>query len=689
MNRFPQLLTLAIFALTAFALIAHFFGDLRPHPIYGTIRLDPEHPPPPAGFLKHEWVEIEFKAPADRLTGFYFPGLLPQEHSEVEIKVENLSEQLLAHESVLRDHASEVRFEKFARKGDDIRLSLRWKPETRPTIVSENGQPIFLTSTESKIEAPPPAGGDPVELSADDPLVFHFVAEEADLQSIIFPGMRRGVSKVRLRIFNETRGVELRSTKWTRDDKPFKRWNPNNAAGDRIRVELSWEPSANPPSLKQADVEPAEQLLVKVGGVESDFRPVFVAQYFWGTRGLQWLWPLAAIALGVAIWKPRRSTVITFFVVTGLLSTLTSMLFWQQRYSLVSAHTDPDRYGRYGQFLHDAVFEGRDLSENQEFQDYPHAYAAGVPAILAALCRIFPPEAGHAGFAPQIGYVGLVAVCGFGVLLLLGHIGREVFDLSDRQLLAGFAILASHLVFLKAFARPSTDLPGLLTVVAMIAVLLWRIRLAKPTQLVVGALVAFPLLFFRPSGPLHLLFFGIAFVVVDCVREGKLSPLKRIGAGFALVGPATAVFFILFFAFGWKHNLEIAFAKKTEFYDVTAWKNLLDCLPAVLGVLPVFWIFARFRGPLERKSAWIIIAWIAFYLVMIVATRAPFLTRLFLPLIPFFVLFALVGIREISVRWRWIGYALLGIASIANIAITIWLTTLPNLPPMPWARFIY
>jgi hypothetical protein len=686
-NRFPNTITWAIFAVAAFGLIAAISGDFRPQPVYSNLRVDPENPPAPEGFLHHEWVEIDFKAPGRNLNGFYFVGLLHSEKPEVDIRVENLSQQLLVYEGVIRDRATSADFEGANEVGDEMRLAFRWAFEPAPSILSREGTPLFKVSTEKKIPLDSDIENlDAIELKPDEPFVATFEAAEADLRAIVFPGMQRGEkSRVSLRIFNETRDIELRSTKWARDDRLEKVWTPNNAVGDRIRLELTWLPLTKTPNLQQAEVFPADsEMKIRVGGEETDFRPVFLVQYAWPTRALQWLWPLGLITFGIAFWKPRRSTVIVFLVMTGLLCTITSLMFWQQRLGLASAHTDPDRYGRYGQFLHDYVFEADKRDEilaNPEFLDYQHAYAAGVPAILAGLYGVF---------SPQVAYAGLVAVCGFGVLLLLGHIGRNVFDLSDRQLLAGFGILASHIVFLKAFARPSTDLPGLLTVVAMIALLIWRMREAQPRQLWISALLGIALVFVRPSGPFCLLFFGIAFVVVDCVREKRLEPLKRIATGFAVAGPATALFAALFFFFGWSHNLEEAFVKKSEFYFGTTLTDFLVCLPALLNILPVLWIFARFRGPLERKSAWIIVAWIGFYIVMIIATRAPFLTRLFLPLVPFFVIFALVGIREIRCGWRrGLAYALIGATAAANIAITIWLTTLPNLPPAPFARFIY
>lgn len=693
MSRFFDILIWIVFSGLAVILIGLLSWDFRPSPIYGALLVKPEVEYPKE-FDEGEWFEIDFAATARNLNGIYWLGLLPNRQLQLEARLDNRTTDEVIYHGITTDAESLTKFEGNNDVGDDLRLSFRWAPEEAPIVLAaaDDGTPLFRVSAnkegsgaEWRSEPTPGDEWDELALEPNKPLITHFEAAEAGLRAIYFPGMRRDpISRVDLFMFNETRGTELKKAKWTGAEEPIKILQPGNEIGDRIRVELKWRPFEPRPNLQQSYFPPAEKMEVRIGGEETDFTPIFKAEYAWPTRQLQWLWPLVVIAFGIAIWRTNRWSKAAFLVVLGLLCVLTSLMFWQQRYGIAAMHTDPDRYARYGQFLHDYVTDAEkrdEIAANPEFRDYPHAYVATVPVTLAALYTFLPKD---------VAYTTLVAFCSFGVLILLGHIGRRVFELTDRQLLIGLSMLAMHVVFLKAFARPSSDMPGLLAIVAMIAMLLWRLREETRHQIWLAALLGIALVFVRPSAPLYLFFFGVGFVIVDWIREQKINVLKRVIVGFAVAGPATALFFLAFWYFGWSHNLNLAFEKKQSFHNVTTFDAFAVCLPALLQLLPLLWIRGGFRNPLERKSAYLILAWLGFYLLMILLTKAPFLTRLFLPMVPFFVLFAMLGLRDLKSRLsRAVAYSLIAVSIAANVGATIYLTTLPHLPPQPFARFIY
>lgn len=681
MSQFPYKLSWAIFAAAALPLIWVLSHDFRPQPIYPNLgsapaRVDLER------FHRGEWLDVEFEAPKENLNGFYWHQLLPSSRLRLEVRVTNLTQQNVLYEGVNADANPVTEFNPRNAPGDRIQLSLRAIPEEAPLIyVEESGVPFLRFSVTKEVSNEAPEGLKTARLGPNQPTVLTFAAEEADLRVVAAPDLLQdNRSRVAMLIVNETSGAELKKTSWSGGDASIKMWSPNNAVGDWLRVELTWTPARM--NLEQSAVPPAEQLLVKLGGEEIDFTPVFQTRYEWMTRGIWFSALVVCVGVFALAGRWRWPAVV---VASGLFCVIVSLNFWQQNYTLVSTHTDPDRYGRYGEFLHQIVFDSSKRAEvlaNPEFRDYPHSYVAFVPAILAGLRAI--------GLPKDVAYPILVAISAVGVLLLLRHIGRTAFGLSDRLLMVGVLMLAAHMVFLKAFARPSTDMPGVLAGTAMIAVLLWRLREETRSQLWLAALLGLALVMVRPIGPLYLFFFGCGFVSVDWIRERQLRPLKRIATGFAVAGPATAIFALCFWIFGWKHNLELAFEKKTEFYGHATLRTLLETLPAVLQLLPLLWVRVRLRNRSEWLGAAVIGAWLLFYLMIIVVVRAPFVTLLFLPVIPFLVLFGLVGLRELKTRFgRWVAYSLIVAAAAANIGVTIYLATLPALPPAPFSQFIY
>lgn len=132
--------------------------------------------------------------------------------------------------------------------------------------------------------------------------------------------------------------------------------------------------------------------------------------------------------------------------------------------------------------------------------------------------------------------------------------------------------------------------------------------------------------------------------------------------------------------------------KSIEFQTFSTGPLFLRCLIPLLTILPVAWFWVPAAG--KRQPRWlfgvaIYCVWLAFYLVMLWLVKAPFLTRLFLPVVPSVVLLTVVGVAGMSKFPRRVACGLILILACVGVAILRYVIGLPFLPPIKWAPFIY
>ncbi len=505
----------------------------------------------------------------------------------------------------------------------------------------------------------------------------------AGLRAIYLPMLRDDLAKVQMKIRNLTKGVELKTSTFKNREFGPKTWTPNNEAGDRIRIELVWKPAKHPSILRTEHPPKIEMHRSATGQVELDFVPIFLAQFDWPTQHLVWLW-IAVLGVFAAALRRRESWISQIF--WGLLvaaAAITSLLFWQQSYSVLSASIDPDGYQKYGTALRDYILQPgeRERLAGWMHESYAHTYVALVPVVLALL--------GLLGLPMQLAYIFVVALSSLGTLALVLRIGRDAFGLNFRILLGAGLLFATHLAVLKSFARPSTDMPGVFAVTAMLAMLLWRLREVDRRQLWLAPLLGIALALVRPPGPAYVVFFGFAWVVIDWLREKRLRLPVRLGTGFIVAGIPGIVFLALYALCGWESNLALAMKKKEEFESISTLTEFLICLPALLQFLPLAWFAIRAKDGFERRAIVLLAAWAVFFGLLLTATKAPFMVRLLLPVLPALALLTMLGMRRLDERAPRLLYPAIGAIAAVNVAIAVYLIFLPVTPPMPWGRFIY
>ena len=446
-------------------------------------------------------------------------------------------------------------------------------------------------------------------------------------------------------------------------------------------MDLTWKPQADP-ALRTSENNPQIPVLTKIGETELDRPPIFLLTYQWPTRYLLWLWPGVFILAGLAWIRRQQWWTVAFLMALGLVATITSLLFWQQTYGVLSAHQDPDRYGLVGNMFHQYVFgkENRTYLE-MYIRGYPHAFVATVPFVLSILITV--------GLPLTIAYPFLVSVSSFAVILVLWRTAQKIFGLENQLLIACSLLAATYLPILMAFARPSTDMPGLFCVSAMLAILLWRLKESTSRQIWMAALLGIALVMVRPPGPFFLLFFGIGFVVADIIRDREMNLLNVLRTGLLVAGPGTVIFFSLYFLFDWQHNMNLSMKKSKEFVPYHAPDYLLQRIPKLVGVLPLAWIFARWRNSLERRAVMLLLIWAVFYFGILIAFKAPFLTRLFLPTVPVLLLLTSLGIREIGNQHPKLVYGTIIVIAAVNIGIVGHLISLPDVPPPSYSWLVY
>lgn len=462
---------------------------------------------------------------------------------------------------------------------------------------------------------------------------------------------------------------------------------PGPASGVDLRFSITSDARSREqaPSVLWAREPPRIPLDVRYAGKPLDAvsvlpptGPLFLLEYVWPTRWLLALWCLViAFAPLLRRADPRLGS--AWLAGLALVATLTSAFLWQRDYTRRAAHVDADRYTesaeRMAEYIVDPVARGQ-LSE--WFREYPHASTQAVPALLVPLIVI--------GWPASFTYALASALATWLAWLSFRRIAVVHFGITDSHALLMTAAFACHPLMLRSVARPVTDSIGLLLVLLTLGLLLRRMRsLERRDELLLSVLVLLhPLV--RPQGFGYWPFIALALVWADCIREGGWPGLARVAIrGLRVFAVPLVVLAVSYGWFGWSHNVELMLAKARRFRIDSTPGDFVASLLGVVQALPLLGLLARRPGSPRLRSdsrIQLVVAWALYAVVLLIAVRAPFWLRHFLPVLP--VAFWLAGrwLTDLRGAREVLAIGLVTGLACANVAITLWqIFRLESLPP--------
>ncbi len=410
-----------------------------------------------------------------------------------------------------------------------------------------------------------------------------------------------------------------------------------------------------------------------------------IANYRWRSRNLLWLWPVVAALLFLTV---RRERLLPgFLLALGLMASATSMLCWQQQYSVFAAHLDPDHYGAYGERLADFVSGNGDAGRAELvnwFHEFSNAHGPLTSVFLAGLHLL--------GLPVPIAYIWLNGVCAFATLLVVHHMLRKSLDLSAAGSALTVALVGGHLLLLKSFARPGVDMPGLLLATLMFGGILWRFKEANIRQTIGLSLLPLLLLLTRHGTLTYLPFYVLAILFADGSREGSWRPWPHLRTAVQLVVPPLLIYVGIFFVFGWQHNFLEALERNrndSRFHSPT---DLTIALSSLVQFLALGWLLVPGRlrsGRHLRPAVLLCLVWFLHFSMVMLLVHASFVHRLFLPLLPALAIGFAVGIDRLAENRPKLVTGAVVFAAACNVAVAGYVIYLHFLPPVQVSRFIY
>ncbi|MFO0984707.1 MAG: hypothetical protein U1E76_23785 [Planctomycetota bacterium] len=440
---------------------------------------------------------------------------------------------------------------------------------------------------------------------------------------------------------------------------------PPTVASTRLRVEFrsDAEDPLLAPQLERSNQPPDPDLVrrVELAGAPIEGRgPLLLVTYPWRSRSGWLVWLLVAPALFFALRRERRLRELV--IVLGIAVMVTSVLLWQRRYSQDVNHWDADDYGKCAAAFATLLTDpgGRDAARAW-LRDYPHAHTALAPLLMSLPIAL--------GLRRDLVYVVFSGLCGFASLVVFHRLLRLRLELSHRASTLALVGFACHLLMLRTFARPVTDGCGLLLTLSTLDLLLARLTAASRAS--TAALAALMLLhaLARPQGLAYLPFVALATVACDWRRKRRFDARACLGVLLGLCLPAAAVLSALYFGLGLTHNIELMLRKAEDYRDASVFKYFVACVIGLVQLWPILWL-GRDRRPLASRW-WILIAWSVYYVAMLIAVRAPFWPRHFLPVLPVVIAWSARGLEPARPALRRMGALLVATLSGANIAFAI------------------
>jgi hypothetical protein len=447
----------------------------------------------------------------------------------------------------------------------------------------------------------------------------------------------------------------------------------------RLRLELESQASTpdRAPRVRWSKRGPQVPYSSTIAGQPEDSGPLLRLHYPWPSRRWLWLWPLAGVAFILA--AAREDWTPVFIVAVSLCAGATSVLLWQQDYSWRHPHSDPDRYGLATRVLADALTRPETRADAAAFfRSYPHAHTALGPGLLSLPVALGAP-------LPEA-YLVASALCGFASVALFFRLLRRRLEVPHPFALVGLAIFSCHLLMLRSFARPITDVFGLLLVLLLLDLILARLASVTLRDDVILSALLLAHTLARPQGIGYVPWFAAAAVFADARREGRLDPTRAFHTlARLLVGPLF-VLAALFATFGWAHNVGLMLRKAAVFREDYAPGRFVASLTGTLQLFPLTWAAAG-RSLVDWRIG-LLASWACWAVGLLVAAQAPFWMRHFLPLLPAVAGLSAVAIAGAPPRLRSGLVALALLACAGNIAAVIHQIDARGEIAQPWRHLI-
>ena len=733
-------LAMFLFAGLFSVLLAIMAPDFRGRPIYPNMDAIP-------GASTEEVKEffdgapfvLEFEASQPDYNEIYWLNLLSAQDEKIGVKVENLTQGKTVAETVTATGEDTV-FEPDNEVGDRMRVTMKWlRPpaphlllaKSAPTAESEvtleksgKGEipaaPYFyfgkkadpkaewdrslLLYPEEEFNRAVEVGGTGGEATAREkatgdferflfvdrePVTIRLVAPEDDLNFLKIPGMVKDPrTRVKIIIRNETTGEVIKNSMAANGVDYERRFTGNNKKGDRIAIDLLWRLPLEP-TVQRVQFPAEPPISTKIGGKEVDFPLAMLMRSPWPTWQLHWLW-VPVLGAFLVVWF-RKRWAFGYLVLLGLACTATSILSWQQNYAHHYPHADPDGYGLYGERIAHYLTGEEDRGKlRDDMHEYSHTHVALTPALIAigVIC----------GLPTTIAYLLVVNLASFGNLLLLWRLATRKLGMEMRAALMLVSLYATHIFVLKSFGRASTDAVGELLAVMMLYLLADRLSRVTTRQTILISVMILLQVLARPPGIVIGPFMLGMTLLCDVWRERKLDLVQRIFTGFRLgLGP---LLFIVacYAAFDWIHNQELAFAKSKQFRPFSTPLLFWYCMPTLLQLFPAFWIGLRWKEWRKHLPMLAVFGvWGLFFTVLLIGVKAPFLLRLFLPVVPAVVLLAAPGLAWLEAKQRMVALVLCLLWCGTNVGVQIYNSSIDYVPPILFfgdqqleiGRFIY
>jgi len=409
--------------------------------------------------------------------------------------------------------------------------------------------------------------------------------------------------------------------------------------------------------------------------VLSPFRgPLLLLEYPALAPRLLLAWLLVPLGLASALRRPALLPL--HLLVLALAAAVTSVALWEAHASVNPAQADPDAYGRCAESLVDWLRRPAERPAIEAFfREHPHTHTLLGSALLAVPLLLGAPV------LPA--YVVLSGLASCAALLLFVRTCARRLGATPATCALAAVLFAASLLGLRAFARPGVDPLGLLLVVVNLDLVLARLRGRRAGQVLVQAILVALHLLARPQGPAVVALSGLGWIAADALRDGFRRLRLARSAAAAFLAPALVVMGA-YAALGWFENVEIMMRKAAVYERNSTWPNFLWSVGAAFTLLPLLW--AAGGRALRRAPYPLFLGWCALYVAVLVAVRAPYWSRHFLPVLPFAVALALPALDAPSARTR--VAARLGACAVAVGCVGVVVRMLAKLPEMVWPRLL-
>ena len=471
----------------------------------------------------------------------------------------------------------------------------------------------------------------------------------------------------------QTELAELPVPKGGRQDAPLKVLITTEATHSDSRPRLLW--SAEPPR-EAIEARYGGTPISEIEGLPST-GPLLLAEYAWPSRWLLILWLMVA---GWAVWTKGRGSAAWGVLLVGvaLAASVSSALLWQRDYTRRAPHLDADGYAESARqmagFLGDSDQRPRVAAW---YRAYPHATTQLLPALLAPWVLL--------GVPASYAFMLLSALACWLALLGIRRVGLDGLGFSEPLAVGVAVAFACHPLVLRTFARPITDGLGMLLVIWTLWLLIRRMKGPGNWDEAWLALLVLAHPLARPQGFAYWPFIAVAFIVADRVRRGAWPGIGAIAVSASKIFlPAVFVLSIFYWQFDWWHNVDLMLAKARRFRIDSTLRDFVDSCLGVILLLPLLFFLRRseFRRPWRLDpSIALLLAWVLYAVATLVAVRAPFWLRHFLPALPAVYWLAGAWIQGLSGRRRLAGAGVL--AACAAIGMVVTLRQIAFLEPLP------